>query len=146
VFDGFMRLTKTFSAEEYAEGLESWSWLSLARKVPVGTSLFGDILFAAADGCWFLDSIAGSLVRPWADQAAMHANLSTPEGQERYLLASLAEEVARRGVIPGPSQVYDFAHPPVLGGRLEADNVYLVDFVVALNVAGQIHDQVRSET
>jgi hypothetical protein len=31
----------------------------------------------------------------------------------------------------------------VLGGPIDLDNVGVLDFVVALSIAGQIHDQVR---
>jgi hypothetical protein len=30
-----------------------------------------------------------------------------------------------------------------LGGPLEVENITTMDFVVALNIAGQVHDQVR---
>lgn len=33
--------------------------------------------------------------------------------------------------------------PPVLGGPVEVDNIGVLDFVVCVNIAGQIHDQIR---
>ena len=36
-----------------------------------------------------------------------------------------------------------FVVPPVLGGKFDPDNVTVRDFVVALNISGQIHDQIR---
>jgi hypothetical protein len=54
VLDGWLnagvRLTRTFTPEQYAKALESWAWLDLAGKKPVFTSAFGDIFFSAADG------------------------------------------------------------------------------------------------
>ncbi|GAA4964212.1 hypothetical protein HD597_003521 [Nonomuraea thailandensis] len=85
----------------------------------------------------------GTLTRPWQDADAVQAELNTADGQERYLLASLAQEAALQGLAPGQGQVYDFTHPPVLGGEVSAGNLGLLDFVVGLNIAGQIHGQVR---
>jgi hypothetical protein len=51
VFNVTVQLTKTFSADEYARGLESWAWLELAGKTPLFASLFGDVFFDSEDGC-----------------------------------------------------------------------------------------------
>lgn len=69
--------------------------------------------------------------------------LSTPEGQDRYLMAGLAEAAEQKGLQLQPSQVFDFTKPPVLGGKFEVENLAPNDFVVSLNISGQIHDQVR---
>lgn len=138
-----MRLTTSFSAEQYAAGMESWTWLDFTGKRPIGASLFGDVFLAADDGCWFLDSLEGTLSRPWSDRAAMLADLSTPAGRTRYLFAELAVLAVSRGLVLSEAQVYDFTQPPVLGGSMELDNLQVLDFVVALNLAGQVHDQVR---
>jgi hypothetical protein len=47
------------------------------------------------------------------------------------------------GLAPGNDQVLSFKVPPVLGGELSTENLEVADFVVSVNVAGQIHDQVR---
>ena len=52
-------LTKTFGRAAYEGGLESWSWLDLAGKTPVLTSLFGDVVLESGDGYWFLDTVGG---------------------------------------------------------------------------------------
>jgi hypothetical protein len=41
------------------------------------------------------------------------------------------------------AEVYDFTLPPGLGGKMEPANVRKMDFVVALNLGGQLHDQIR---
>jgi hypothetical protein len=41
------------------------------------------------------------------------------------------------------AEVYAFQIPPVLGGKTDLSNVHVMDFVVALNINGQMHDQVR---
>jgi hypothetical protein len=39
--------------------------------------------------------------------------------------------------------VYDLTHPPILGGHLMPDNLQPTDFVVSLNIAGQLHGQIK---
>jgi hypothetical protein len=58
------------------------------------------------------------------------------------LLGGLAFAAAERGIVLRPNQVYDFATP--LGGALDVEQISAMDFVVALNLAGQIHDQIRN--
>jgi len=41
------------------------------------------------------------------------------------------------------ADVYSFTVPPVLGGQIELSNVEVADFVVAVNIAGQLHQHVR---
>jgi hypothetical protein len=57
--------------------------------------------------------------------------------------AGLAHAAERSGLVPTSAQVYDFRVPPALGGALEVDNLEVIDFVVSLNIAGQIHEQIR---
>jgi hypothetical protein len=40
-------------------------------------------------------------------------------------------------------EVYDFRVPPTLGGKLDIENVTAMAFAVSLNIAGQLHEQIR---
>ncbi len=42
-----MEPIKRFTAEQYEQALESWSWLDLAGKSPRFTPLFGDLFLEA---------------------------------------------------------------------------------------------------
>jgi Domain of unknown function (DUF1851) len=138
-----MLLTKTFPLDTYVRALESWSWLDLAGKLPVLASLFGDVFLQDRQGYWFLDTIEGRLTMIAATQDELQTILGTEEGQDHYLLGGLAMAAERHGLRPQPGEVYGFRVPPVLGGKTELDNVIVMDFVVSVNIAGQIHDQVR---
>lgn len=138
-----MELTRRFTAEQFGSGLGSWEWLGLAGKTPVFASPFGDVFLESGAGIWWLDTLEGTLTCPWPDPAALEADLRTDEGQDRYLLAGLAHAAERRGLVPAETQVYGFTAPPVLGGALDVANVEVIDFVVSLNIAGQLHEQVR---
>jgi hypothetical protein len=142
--DGFRALlTKVFSDEQFETALDSWQWIGLRGKQPVRGSLFGDLFFSSSDGWWFLDVIEGSLTRRWPDRTALERELAIEDGQDRYLLAGLALAAADRGLTLGPTEVYGFAVPPVLGGEMTVENVEKTDFDVALTIAGQLHQQVR---
>jgi Domain of unknown function (DUF1851) len=141
--DGEVLFTKTFTAAQYAEELESWAWAGLSGKQPVLSSLFGDTFLHDGDGVWYLDIVGGTLQLRWPDTVALHADLETPHGQDEYLLSGLALAAVERGISLGPDQVYDFHPPPVLGGPIQVSNLSATDFVVAVNIAGQIHEQVR---
>lgn len=136
-------LTKSFSEADFDRALESWSWLDLQNKTPIFTSLFGDVFFASPDGFWFLDSLEGTLTRSWSSRDEIQADLDSESGQDQYLLGGLAMAVEQGGIRLGPSQIYDFVIPPKLGGSFSVENVAAAEFVVAMNIAGQLLQQVK---
>jgi hypothetical protein len=138
-----MQMMKVFTAEQYERALDSWAWIGVAGKEPVFTSLFGDVFFRSADGFWFLDTIAGTLSLEWTAEAELRQTLDSGEGQDRYLLGGLAIGAASRGLELGPDKVYDFIPPPVLSGSFDLDHLVILDFVVAVNIAGQLHQQLK---
>lgn len=139
-----MELIRRFDDETFSRGLADWQWLIGDRRLrPLAASMFGDVFLQGDDGVWFLDSLEGSLTRHWADGQALQAALNTEEGQDEFLLAGLAMGAQRRGVVPGPEQVYVFSTPPALGGEISADNVHVMDFVVAASISGQMAAQLK---
>ena len=124
--------------------LESWAWLDLGSKVPLLASLFGDVILQDRTGYWFLDTLEGSLSRPWSSRQEVQSALDTEEGQDRYLLGGLAFAAEAAGMQLAESEVYSFKVPPALGGAFDLANVEMTDFVVAVNFAGQRHDQVKN--
>jgi hypothetical protein len=139
-----MDLTRSFSPDQFNRALESWQWLGVEDKSPIFTSPFGDVFFRTHDGIWLLDTLEATLTRPWASAGELRAALGTTDGQDQFLLAGLAASAERRGIIPTAAQVYGFKIAPVLGGKIGIDNVEAIDFVVSLNILGQLHEQVRN--
>ncbi len=141
-----MEMIRRFGADAYAQALESWSWLEgLAGLTPALTNAFGDVFLQDHDGSFsFLDTLGGRLNRVWSDAASLQADINTPAAQDEYLMSGLAQAAEAAGLTPGHDQVLSFKTPPVLGGELSPENLEISDFVVTVNVAGQIHDQVRS--
>ncbi len=137
-----VELTKRFTVEQYARGLESWCWIDLRGLTPVFTSLFGDVFLRAHDGWRHLSTITGILSHPWTTHEAMQAELATEDGQDEYLLGVLAMGAASRGVLLGENDVYAFAPPPMVAG-FDFANIAAYGFVAALTIAGQLHEQTR---
>jgi hypothetical protein len=138
-----MEPIRRFSPEHYAAALESWSFLELSDKRPLFTSPFGDVFFESRDGFWFLDLLAGEISRLWETENDFSSSLNSREGQDEYLMIRLASEADSAGLRPGEAEVYSFPVPPALGGAVDLENVELSDFVVATNIAGQIHQQIK---
>jgi hypothetical protein len=140
-----MDVTRRFSEEQFGQALESWAWLGLDGLAPRFTSLFGDVFIAAADGSWWLlDTFEGEMLRPWDSYAALAAELDTEEGRDRRLMATLAVAAHhRRGLHLGDGQIYAYAPPPIVTGSFDVDEIQVFDFVVVVNLAGQLHEQLR---
>lgn len=142
-----MELVRRFTPEQYASALASWTWLGdqIGTLVPTHATAFGDLFLQGPDGgFWFLDGLEGSIERQWDTGAELQAALNTPDGQDRFLMVGLVQQAAQAGLTAGPDQVLSFKVPPVLGGPVDVTNVELADFVVALDVIGQIHQQVST--
>ncbi len=141
-----MELIRRFGANAFVEALSSWAWLDgLAGMTPALANAFGDVFLQGRDGSFsFLDTVGGRLDRFWLDAASLQADINNPEAQDKYLMVGLAQAADSQGLTPGVDQVLSFKVPPVLGGQLSTENLELVDFVIAVNLAGQIHQQVKS--
>jgi hypothetical protein len=109
----------------------------------VCASLFGNVFLVSDEGCWYLDIVEGAISRAWPDLDEMRSSLASAEARDRYLLEGLVHAATDRGLTLGEASIYDFTVAPVLGGSLAMENVSVTDFVVGVNIAGQIHDQVR---
>ena len=143
LLDARVDLIRRFTPDQFDRALESWHWIGIGDKSPLFTSPFGDVFLRADDGFWWLDTLEATLTREWASAEDLTTALNTSEGQDRYLLAGLAASAERQGITPTAMQVYGFKIAPVLGGEVGLANVEAIDFVVSINLLGQLHQQVR---
>jgi hypothetical protein len=136
---------RKFDAQSYSQALESWGWLKgLAGMSPALANAFGDLFMEAADGSYaFLSTLDGTLERHWPDAASLQAAINTRQAQDEFLIVGLVQDASRAGLDPGPQQVLSFKVPPALGGAVAVENLTVEDFVVTVNIAGQIHQQIR---
>jgi len=131
------------SDEKVAVALQAWQWLPIENKQVAVITSFGDLFLQDEEGIWFLDTLGGRLDKVCASLDELQGILNTRDGQDQYLLAGLVVEATQRGLLLGPDQCYDFAINPVLGGELAIENVEIQDFAVAVDIAGQIHEQCK---
>lgn len=131
------------SPDDVWRALDSWRWLPIDSMQPILVTAFGDVFLLAEDGIWFLDTLEGSLTRVCAAKNELEAILGTKDGENQYLLAGFVERAQREGMLLEPNQCYDFKLNPVVGGQLEFGNIEPRNFVVAVHMAGQLHEQTR---
>jgi hypothetical protein len=129
--------------EAIERALESWQWVPIGGREPVLVTAFGDIFFEGKDGIWFLDTLEGTIQRACNTRTELDELLATIEGEDRYCLAGFVERARREGMILKEGESYDFTLHPVVGGGIEYENIQPRDFVVAVHIAGQLHEQVR---
>jgi hypothetical protein len=125
------------------QALDSWQWIGFEGKEPIRITAFGDVFFKDKEGIWFLDTIEGTLEKICETFDELNKILNSTEGEDLYLLAGFVERAQREGIILEDDECYDFKINPVIGGKIEYENIEKRNFVVALHVAGQLHDKVR---
>ncbi|RWA68414.1 T6SS immunity protein Tdi1 domain-containing protein [Mesorhizobium sp.] len=132
------------SDKDIAQALDGWKWIGLDGLEPAAASAFGDIFFRAADGSVkFLDMIEGRLTQVSSTWAEFTAQLNDAERQDNLLLAGLVIAARKKGLVLGGGECYDFKQPSVLGGEMNVEQIEKTFFVVKVNIAGQIHRQVK---
>lgn len=131
------------SAQALARALESWQWLDLNGKQVILVSAFGDVFLSSSDGLWFLDTLEGNVKRLFKSREDLEKALVTENGQDTYLMSPLIDFLVQSNIRLEPTQCYDFKLHPRVGGQIAHKNVEARDFVVALNLRGQLHAQVR---
>lgn len=131
------------SHDEISQGLESWDWLPIEGKVPFSVTAFGDVFMESPEGIWFLDTIEGSVNKVAENKEELQEILNTEEGQDHYLMSGFVENAVNEGMVLKKGQCFDFKVNPILGGPIEFENIEIQNFVVSLNVSGQIHGQVK---
>ena len=138
-----VELTRQFEPEQYAEAIESWVFVDFTGWEPALATAFGDILFQGPGGFAFLDIEAGTFAPTWVTQNDLLADLNSPSGQLRYLRSDLVPEAIERLGEPDLDETFTFRRNLALGGSATIENVGIADFVVTVDLAGQIHAQIR---
>lgn len=130
--------------ERVIQGLDAWRWLQIPAFTSYKVSAMGDLFLMAEDGkIWFLDTLEGKCSPAFSSMAHFDQVMATTQGQDHYLMAGMLLRAEREGMKLQPGQCFDWKLAPVVGGKIEFENLSQMDFVVSLHIAGQIHDQVR---
>ncbi|WP_406694726.1 hypothetical protein V5E97_27105 [Singulisphaera sp. Ch08] len=127
-----------FDPEDTTWCLSRWTWLVSGPVSPVFLSKFGDWFLRRPDGTvQRLDILEGTLTTVASSPDALQVHLNEREWQEAHLRSPLVHELYLQGKVPGQGQCYAVAPPPVLGGRLEADSILVLDIPVWQNICVQ---------
>ena len=131
------------SAGKLRSALASWHWLELGERKPILVTAFADVFLRSPDAIWFLNTATGELEPVCRRRRELDKLLATPEGRLRYLMADLVDQALQGGNRLDDGQSYDFKVHPALGGAVEYANVERRNFVVALHLRGQLHEQMH---
>lgn len=131
------------SSQALDQALESWQWLDLKNKQVILVTAFADVFLSSSDGIWFLDTLEGNVKRLFETREDLERTLATEEAQDTYLMSPLIDFLIKSNIRLGTTQCYDFKLHPRVGGQIAHENIEPRDFVVALNLRGQLHEQVR---
>lgn len=137
---GFIEVTQ----QDLETGLEGWQWLGLGSLLPIAVASFGDVFFLAGDGAIVqLDWLEGRLTTVAHSLEEFERSLDSEDVRDNLLLMGLVLGARGCGLMLATRECYDFKIPPILGGAMEVDNVEMLSFAAKLNIAGQIHQQVK---
>lgn len=126
-------------------GLDGWTWMTLDGLVVVAVSAFRDLFLRAPDGAiHMLDTIGGELREVAADLPDLAERLRDSDVRADLLLPALVEGARDKGLRLEAGECYDFRLPPVLGGEMTVEAIGKSPFVVKLDLAGQLHAQVKA--
>jgi len=131
------------SSSEVEAALESWHWLPIHSKQPILVTAFGDIFLEGDGGIWFLDTLEGELNKVASNKDELDGVLATEDGESRFLLSGFVERAHREELTLSDGQCFSFKTAPVAGGAIEFENIEPRNFVVAVNLAGQLHSQAK---
>jgi hypothetical protein len=132
------------TADTILNALEGWKWMDLRGLKPISVSAFGDVFFVDQNSAIIrLDWIDGILSEVAPSLAAFEELLQTEAARAELLLAGFVIMARERGLVLEPGECYDFEIMPILGGKIETDNLEKLSFLVKLYMAGQIHQQVK---
>jgi hypothetical protein len=128
----------------YGELLEYWRWLVDESFSPILLSAMGDLFLSSADGTIYrLDTALGRLERIADDRAAFESAALRPENLVTWFRANLLETL-RETVNLKPGQCYGYRIPPLLSGKIEAENFEPTSLGIHFGILGQVADQVRA--
>jgi hypothetical protein len=127
------------------EILEDWRWLVGSKRQLWCITKAGDAILRESGnaGIYFLDTVAGRLIRIADNEQQFALAVAKPENAEQWLMHEMVDGEATLGVVPGQNQCLTFMQPPVLGGQIDPVNIEACDVRVHFSIAGQIHQQVK---
>lgn len=132
------------SEQDLQSALGSWRWLPLNGLTAFSVSAFGEVFFRNNTGEIFhIDTIEGQLSKVARNKSELISLLQREETRDKILLSGFVVAARARGLILAEGECYDFKIAPILGGPMEVEQIERTSFIVKLDIAGQIHEQIK---
>lgn len=124
--------------------VDGWRWLHLEGLTVFAVSAFGEVFLRNnADAIFQIDTIEGRLLKVADSFDELGTMLRASDARDEVLFEGLVIGARNRGLMLDAGECYDFKIAPVLGGQMSVDEIGKLSFVVKLNIAGQLHEQVK---
>jgi len=140
----YPRLVLDVDVSDIAQALEAWAWLEPPAPLPDLIVPFGDMFFDTPLGVIMLDTMEGAL-NVVADSAAAFVEALDQDHYRDEILGDVwVQAASRRGLVLAPGESFDWTIAPILGGRCSVEAITKGSFVVNVNIAGQLHRQIKA--
>lgn len=125
--------------------LAEWRWLVAPRLGLWLVTKGGDaILTDSTDGSiHFLNTMSAGVQRLAASETEFEIAVADEDNSREWLLTPLVDEMELRGAVLGLNQCYHLKSPPVLGGKVAAENMVVIDVTDRFGAMGQLMRQIQ---
>lgn len=137
-------LVLDLSTSDVERALTTWAWLAPPRTNAALIGAFGDLFFETSEGIVMLDLLEGVLRTVAKDREAFLQAIEDDDYRDELLGDVWVQAAARRGIELGTAECLDWMPPPILGGQCSAESLVKLPTVAKINMAGQLHQQVRN--
>ena len=128
----------------HTEPLRDWGWLVSPDMTPLMVSVFGDVLLGAPDGSlWLLSMLDGECERIASNGAEYNRLKQDPKWLDEWLLATWQLIADRNGLNPKADECLGWKVHPLIGGRIEVENLQVFSLRLYQSLMGQFHRQLR---
>ena len=125
--------------------LEDWHWLLPDDVELVVITKSGDAFVRRRrDGViLWLNVVEASVTEVAATLEDFQTAMTAPQNVNAWFMPDVVQGQSVLGMDPGLNECLSFKLPPVLGGKIDPDNIEISDIAVHFSLAGQIHQQVK---
>ncbi len=139
----FQKLLFDLTQLDVVQALTYWRWrLPAEPVVPLAMSRFGDWFLRDESGNVLrLAMLDGSLISVAASEEEFNTLKMNDDQLVDWFWDGLNYALHNAGMVPGSMQAFGFKVPPVIGGAVTLDNIYLVPMLSYQAWLAQLHQQ-----
>ena len=121
-----------------------WSRLLQKSYSPILMTAFGDWFLADELGrCWMLDLLEGRLESVANTREELNGRFGDDTTRDRWFLPGFVLAMQQGGRGRKHGECYAWKIHPILGGKLESNNVVVLGIQVWQAICGQLHEQLQ---